>query len=38
MRRIVLLALLGLSLAGCNTIPGLGEDVSDGARRVQGWF
>ncbi|MBD3787255.1 MAG: entericidin [Sphingomonadales bacterium] len=38
MRRIVLLALLGLSLAGCNTIAGLGEDVSDGARRVQGWF
>lgn len=38
MKRIVLLALLGLTLAGCNTIAGVGEDVSDGARTVQSWF
>lgn len=36
MRRIVVLALLMAGLAGCNTVAGLGEDVSSGARTVQG--
>lgn len=27
-----------LLLTGCNTIAGVGEDVSGGARTVQGWF
>lgn len=37
MKKLVLLALLA-ALAGCNTIAGAGEDVSGGARRVQGWM
>jgi len=36
MKRIALLALLMAGLAGCNTVAGLGEDVSGGARTVQG--
>lgn len=36
MKRIVVLALLLAGLAGCNTVAGLGEDVSGGARTVQG--
>lgn len=35
MRKLILLALLA-GLAGCNTVAGLGEDVSSGARAVQG--
>ena len=26
------------ALAACNTVAGVGEDVSGGARTVQGWF
>ncbi|MDP3340345.1 lipoprotein [Frigidibacter sp.] len=36
MKRIALLALLMAGLSGCNTVAGLGEDVSDSARTVQG--
>ena len=38
--KMIKLALLAaaLMLAGCNTIAGVGEDVSGGARTVQGWF
>ncbi|MZQ90174.1 lipoprotein [Frigidibacter albus] len=36
MKRIALLALLMAGLAGCNTVAGLGEDVSGSARTVQG--
>lgn len=36
MKRLTLLALL--ALAGCNTVAGLGEDVSGGARAVQNVF
>ena len=36
MKRIAMLALLVAGLAGCNTVAGLGEDVSTGARTVQG--
>lgn len=36
MKRIALLALL--TLTACNTVAGVGEDVSGGARTVQGWF
>ncbi len=35
MRTALVLALLA-ALAACNTIAGLGEDVSGGARTVQG--
>ncbi len=27
-----------LALGACNTVAGMGEDVSGGARTVQGWF
>lgn len=37
MKHLVLIALLA-SLAACNTVAGVGEDVSGGARKVQGWF
>lgn len=33
---ILLAALLGLS--ACNTVAGVGQDVTGGARTVQGWF
>jgi predicted small secreted protein len=33
--RWLLLAGLGLGLAGCNTVAGVGQDISDGARAVQ---
>jgi predicted small secreted protein len=36
MRTVLLIGLLALS--ACNTIAGVGEDVSGGARQVQGWF
>ena len=34
MKKCMLLVLLAV-LAGCNTVAGLGEDVSGGARNVQ---
>ena len=34
MKKLMLLAVLTV-LAGCNTVAGLGEDVSGGARSVQ---
>ena len=36
MKKLALIALI--SLSACNTIAGAGEDVSGGARTVQGWF
>lgn len=37
MKKLALLAILTV-LAGCNTIAGVGEDVSAGARTVQETF
>ncbi len=37
MKKLVLLALL-TALAACNTVAGIGDDVSGGARRVQSWL
>lgn len=37
MKKILILALLS-ALAACNTVAGMGEDVSGGARTVQGWM
>ena len=34
MRKIVLLAAVALALAGCNTLEGVGEDISSGARAI----
>ncbi|WP_425102076.1 entericidin EcnA/B family protein [Tropicibacter sp. S64] len=38
MKRAVLLLALAISLAGCATIEGVGEDISNGARRVSDWM
>jgi predicted small secreted protein len=38
MTRLALIMAALLALTGCNTIAGLGEDVSAGARTVQGMF
>lgn len=37
MKRLLVLALL-CALAACNTVAGVGDDVSGGARTVQGWM
>ena len=37
MKKLVLLAVLAAP-AGCNTIAGVGEDISGGARTVQDTF
>ena len=37
MKRLVLVVMLA-ALAGCNTVAGVGDDVSSGARTVQSWF
>ncbi len=38
MKKLVLLGLIMASLSACNTVAGMGEDVSGGARTVQGWM
>ncbi|SOB98175.1 hypothetical protein SAMN05877809_102127 [Rhodobacter sp. JA431] len=38
MKRLILLAAMALTLTGCNTVAGIGDDVSGGARTVQSWF
>ena len=37
MMKIALMAAL-LALAGCNTVNGIGQDISGGAHKVGGWF
>lgn len=37
MRKLMIFALLA-TLAGCNTIDGVGQDISGGANRVGDWF
>lgn len=36
--RITMLFALGLGLAGCGTVDGIGQDISDASREVRGWF
>lgn len=36
--RAALVIALALGLASCGTVEGLGQDISAGARTVQGWF
>lgn len=36
MRRTIL--AVALVLAGCNTVAGVGEDITQGANVVSGWF
>lgn len=37
MKKLMIIMALTL-LAGCNTVAGVGQDVSSGAHTVQGWF
>lgn len=36
--RLLFVSMLLATLAGCATVEGVGEDISNGARRVSGWF
>ncbi|SMX35591.1 entericidin EcnA/B family protein [Maliponia aquimaris] len=36
--RAAIMILLVTGLASCGTVEGLGQDISAGARTVQGWF
>ncbi len=38
MRKLIILAALAAALSGCNTVAGMGDDISGGARSVQGWL
>lgn len=38
MKRMIGAALLALAVTGCNTVDGIGRDVSGAAQRVGGWF
>ena len=38
MKKTILLVAVLASLAGCNTVAGVGEDVTGGARTVQEMF
>lgn len=38
MPKILILTATLLALAGCNTVAGVGEDISAGARTVQNTF
>ncbi|WP_151717516.1 entericidin [Gemmobacter serpentinus] len=37
-RPLILAAALLALLAGCNTVDGVGRDISGGANRVAGWI
>lgn len=34
----LLIAMATISLAGCNTVAGVGQDITGGAETVGGWF
>ncbi|MDX5357029.1 MAG: entericidin [Rhodobacterales bacterium] len=38
MKAMILGAALMLALAGCNTVDGVGRDISGAAQRVGTWF
>lgn len=38
MARILMMLGLLAALAGCNTVDGIGRDISGGAQRVGTWF
>lgn len=38
MKKFFLISAVLVALAGCNTVAGMGDDVSGSARRVQGWL
>lgn len=38
MKKIAMLAVLLAALAGCNTVAGVGQDISGSANQVAGWM
>jgi predicted small secreted protein len=38
MQKFAILALMVAVVAGCNTVEGMGRDVSDAAVAVRDWF
>jgi len=38
MKNLIVVTLICGALAGCNTVAGVGEDITDGATAVQGWL
>jgi entericidin B len=36
MKRVIALVLLGIALAGCNTMAGMGRDIERGGEKLQG--
>ena len=38
MKNMIFLMAVIATLAGCNPVAGVGDDVSGGARTVQGWL
>jgi len=38
MKQAFLIAALAVTLGGCATIDGVGQDISNGARTVESWF
>ncbi|ADE85560.1 entericidin [Rhodobacter capsulatus] len=38
MKTAILGMVLAVALSGCNTVAGVGADVTDGAHKVQSWF
>jgi predicted small secreted protein len=38
MKKMMIVGAVLAALAGCNTVAGVGEDVSGGARTVQDWL
>ena len=37
-RRIAVVVAVGLGLAGCNTVAGAGQDITNSAYKVGGWL
>ena len=35
---VIFLTVLAVSLFGCNTVSGLGRDISGASKTVTGWF
>jgi len=38
MKTLLAIALALLTLTACNTVEGVGRDISGGANAVRGWF
>ena len=38
MKKVMAMMAVVAALAGCNTVAGMGQDISGGANRVAGWL